>query len=83
MSVLPPSTSPAPSKSLSKVATEVVDWFGGELAKSPTALKLAGLAAVVAGAIPGDIASTAVRTALIAVGGFLAAIVHYAESKKA
>jgi hypothetical protein len=77
------SDTPTPVPSPATLITQVIEFLGGELAKSPTVLKLAGLGAVVAAAIPGDITSGAVRAALIAVGGFLTAVVHYAESKKA
>lgn len=63
--------------------TVIVEWLAGELSRNPTVLKLAGLAAVVVAAVPGDISSTVVRSVLIAAGAFLTTVVHLAEAKKA
>ncbi len=60
----------------------LVEWLAGELAKSPTILKLAGLGAVVAAAIPGDISNQYLRAALTLGGFALTAIVHAAETLK-
>lgn len=73
-------STPLPS-TLSHLLNVIVEWLAGELAGNPTLLKLAGLAAIVAGALPGDLSSTLVRTVLIAAGAFLAAVVHLAEAK--
>lgn len=71
-----------PTPSLSSALNSVVEWFAGEIAGSPTVLKLAGVASVVVGAIPGDFKSTVIRSSLVLGGYFLTSVVHYAESKK-
>lgn len=83
MSVTPTSTPTTLPPSLAKVFSAFLEWLAGELTRSPVALKLAGLGAVVAGAVPGDIGNTVVRAVLVAVGGLLTAAVHLAEAKKA
>ena len=62
--------------------TVIMEWLAGELSRNPTVLKLAGIGAVVAAAIPGDISNTVVRAVLIAAGSFLTAVVHLAEAQK-
>lgn len=61
-------------------ANALVEWVAGELARSPVAMKLAGLASVVVGAVPGLLTNVTVKAALIAGGSVLASIVHLADA---
>ena len=80
MSTFP--TTPTKTPSPAALLTALIEWLGGELARSSTALKLAGLAQVVVAAVPGDIANGTVRAVLIGAGSFLTAVVHWADVHK-
>ena len=82
MSTTPTTPTKQVPPSLSAILTQATEWLAGELAASPTALKIAGAAATVIGAVPGVLAGSTVRTALIGAGTFLVGIVHLAEAKK-
>ncbi len=82
MSTTPPSTTATLPATFGHLIAAIIDWLAGELARNPSVLKLAGIGAVVAAAIPGDISNTVVRAVLIAAGAFLTAVVHLAEAQK-
>lgn len=80
MSLVTPDPSHS-SPSLSSAVNSVIEWVAGEVARSPVALKLAGIGATVVAAIPGDFSNQVVRSSLIIGGMFLTSVVHYADSR--